>query len=311
MMQFHEYLKMCRVRHAFTQEELVQALYLFNVEHFSGLDTTTLSKWERGVTQPRIFKQVSIIHYFQSITQEPLPCFEQYSEEEIVQTICEAGMRNIIEESKSKKLILDFPSSMMEIDDLKVYPLGNAGTVDKIVKLNTYLDKNFNNDLTGLEPEDFKKWALLSGNRFFICEYGEESMGLLFVLKLKQESFDKIIHGEMMEKSLQEKDFAAQGEKGSSYILSFFALNDKVASMLFVQYYAYLVAEQRAIHEVGVATMMEDAKKLIESIDIPYYTSVTIGEAFELQFYKTTLSHFLSRPKVIRMILSEQDCEVE
>ncbi len=310
-MQFNEYLKVCRVSHAYTQEELVHALYLFDLENFSGLDTTTLSKWERGVTQPRILKQVSIIQYFQSITEEAFPCFQDYSEEKIVDNICEAGMRNIIAESKSKKLILDFPSSMMSIDDLKVYPLRNFEMIEKVVKMNTYLDKNFNKDLTELQSEDFKKWALFSGSTFLVCEYGEEIMGLLFVLKLKQPVFDKIINGEIMEKALREEDFAAHGEQGSSYILSFFALNDKVASMLFVRYYAHLIAEQRFIYEVGVATMMEDAQKLIESIDLPYYTSGVIGEGIELQFFKTTLACFLATPKVIRMILSKQDCEVE
>jgi len=310
-MQFNTYLKACRTDHGLTQEELVHTLYSFDFESFSGLDTTTLSKWERGVTQPRLPKQVSIIKYFQEITEEAFPCFQSYSEEEIEKNICEAGMRNIIIESKSKKLVLDFPSSMMSIDDLIVYQLREFAMIDKVTRLNTYLDKNFNKDLTGLEPEDFKRWALLSGSTFLVCEYGEEIMGLLFVLKLKPDVFAHIMDGIIMEKDLKEEDFALHGEEGSSYILSFFSLNEKAASMLFVRFYAYLIADQKTISEVGVATMMEDGEKLIESINIPYYQSNMIGEGTEVQLYRTSLSSFLSTPKAIKMILSKQDCAID
>lgn len=284
-MKFNEYLKLCRTNNILTQEELVHALYSFDIEHFKALDTNTLSKWERGVTKPKLAKQVSIIKYFQALTHMALPCFNNHSEEEIEKIICRSGMQNIIADSKSKELILDFPSAMMSIDDLKIYQLKNFNMIDKVIKINTYLDKDFNHDFTQLQFDDFKKWALLSGNLFLACVFGEEVIGLLFVLKLKLEVFNRIINGNMMEKELVEDDFALPHEQGSSYILSLFALNEKAASMLFVRYYAHLIAHQTYINEVGIATMMEDIQKLIENINLPYHNSCIINNGKELQFF--------------------------
>ncbi len=305
-MQFNEYLKTCRTRNLLTQEELVHALYSFDMAYFKGLDTTTLSKWERGVTKPKLEKQVSIIKYFQMLTKVALPCFDDHSEEEIEEHICKVGMQNIISESKSKQLILDFPSNSMSLDNLSVYQLKNTIMIDKVININTYLDRDFNQNFTQLETGDFKKWALIEGNLFLVCEYANEVIGLLFILKLKPKAFEKIMNGKIMERSLHEEDFALPHEKGSSYILSFFALNEKAASMLFIRYYAHLISHQHYIDEVGTATFMKDAQKLIKNINLPYYTSYITENKMELQFYKAPLSSFLATPKIIKMILTRQ-----
>jgi len=309
--QFNEYLKTCRTKNTLTQEELVQALYIFDTEHFSGLDTTTLSKWERAVTQPKLLKQVSIITYFQNITKMALPCFDEHSEEEIEESLCKVGMKNILKESKSKELILDFPSAMMSLDDLKIYQLKDFNLIDKVIKINTYLDKDFNNDYTQLTDDTFKTWALMPGNFFIVCEFGEEIVGLLFTLKLKPASFEKIINGNIMEKELIPEDFAQPNEEGSNYIISFFSLNKKAASLLFVRYYAHLISHQTTIDEVGIATFMDDGQKLIESLNLPYYTSCVVPNNMELQFYRASLSSFLATPSVVKMILTKQECKEE
>ncbi len=310
-MQFSQYLKSCRSKQSLTQEELVHALYGFNIDYFRGLDTTTLSKWERGITQPKIDKQISIIKFFQTLTHLPLPCFDNQSTKVVEEYICKIGMSNIMQKSKSKKLILDFPSATMNIHKLSVHQAKDTNMLDKVSNINSYLDKNFNYDLTQLEAEDFRKWALIEGNLFLTCEYEGELIGLLFVLKLKPKSFQKIINAEIMERELCNDDFALPHEDGSSYILSFFALNQKAASLLFVHYYAYLIAHQNFIRDVGVATMIEDGQKLIESISIPYYKSCIMKNEIELQFFKAPLGDFLTTPKVIRMILSKQECKEE
>jgi transcriptional regulator with XRE-family HTH domain len=51
-MKISEYLKRCRDRLGLIQEALSHELYLFDLERFAGVDTTTFSKWERGVTAP-------------------------------------------------------------------------------------------------------------------------------------------------------------------------------------------------------------------------------------------------------------------
>jgi hypothetical protein len=292
-----------------TQEQLVQELYNYDIESFTGLETSTLSKWERNIIHPQISRQVRIIKYFQTRTNAALPCWEKYSETNAEEMICKAGMRNLL--GKSKELVLNFPQKMIGAGDLKLFQLRNSEKIDKIIDITIDLDKGFNHKFSELLPEHFKEWALHPSNSFYVCEYKEQFFGLLFALRLKPEAFRKIIDLEIREKDLKLEDFASFDEMGSTYIISFFAMNEKAATMLFIRYYAHLIANQRTIEEVGVATMMDDARKLLANMHLKEHHSMQLSNGLILQTYKESLSNFLASEYTVRMILSKQDCPEE
>ena len=308
-MQFNEYLKTCREHSHLTQEQLVQDLYLYDDMAFDGLDTNTISRWERGISKPKLPRQVNIIKYFQKITHKALPCWEQYSTIETEELICKAGMQNLL--GKSKKLILDFPDKMMRANDLVVSQLRNTEEIDKVIEINMELDQSFNHKFTGLLPEDFETWALHNSNSFYICEYKKQFFGLLFTLRLKLEAFEKIMNHEIKEKELTTNDLASLDEMGSNYIISFFALNKKAASMLFIRYYAHLISYQSVISEVGAATMMEDARKLLGSMNLHHHKDLDLYNGLTIQTWRETLPNFLASEQVVKMILSKQSCPEE
>ena len=208
---------------------------------------------------------MKIIKYFQKRTNIALPCWENYSVNETEELICKVGMTNLL--GKSKELILNFPSAMIGADDLKVYQLRNSDTIDKTIGIHMHLDKTYNHDTTGVSPEKIKEWALYPSNSLFFCEYLDQFFGLLFTVRLKPAVFKKMMTCEIQEGDLTPDDFASFDEMGSNYIFSFFAMNEKAASMLFIRYYAHLIANQKVIEEVGLGTMMEDAKKIIEQFE--------------------------------------------
>ena len=308
-MHFNEYLRSCREHANLTQEQLVQELYNYDIENFTGLETSTLSKWERNIIHPQISRQVHIIKYFQTRTNSALPCWEEYSETNAEEMICKAGMRNLL--GKSKELVLNFPQKMIGAGDLKLFQLRNSEKIDKIIDITIDLDKGFNHKFSELLPEHFKEWALHPSNSFYVCEYKEQFFGLLFALRLKPEAFRKIIDLEIREKDLKLEDFASFDEMGSTYIISFFAMNEKAATMLFIRYYAHLIANQRTIEEVGVATMMDDARKLLANMHLKEHHSMQLSNGLILQTYKESLSNFLASEYTVRMILSKQECPEE
>jgi len=308
-MHFNEYLKQCRETNNFTQEKLVEALYNYDIDSFQGLDTNMLSKWERRVTKPRLSKQVKILKFFQNKTGVAVPCQEKETVKEVEALICEIGMHNLL--GKSKELVLNFPSNIIGYDDLSVRQLRNTKNIDDILEINVTLDKDFNQNFTEIKTEHFHAWALHPSNAFYVCEFENQFFGLLFTLRLKPASFEKIMNFEMDEKELSDDDFASYDEIGTSYLLSFFAMNDKAASMLFIRYYAYLIAHQKVISDVGVATMLDDAKKLIRNMNLHHYKSLNIKKDLKMHMYRETLSNFLASEPVLKMILSKQDCPEE
>lgn len=106
-MQFNEYLRFCRKKYNFTQENFVQELYNFD-DSFAGLDTRTLIRWETGSTQPTAKKQVLIIQLLQKFSTHVFPCF--YNQKNIEENLCKVGIKNLI--GNSKKHIVNFPDNI-------------------------------------------------------------------------------------------------------------------------------------------------------------------------------------------------------
>ena len=211
-MQFNEYLKKCRDHNSLTQEQLVQVLYIYDTDHFETLETSTLSKWERGLTKPKASKQVSILKYFQGLTGDALPCFDGYAVEEAEELICKIGMQNLL--GNSKEIVLNFPSAMIGSDDLHVYQLRNSEMIDEVIAINVDMDKDFNHDTTEFTFKQFKEWALHPSSSFYSCEYKGQFFGLLFTLRLKPDVFERIMDLEIDEKDLTADDFASFQEMG-------------------------------------------------------------------------------------------------
>jgi transcriptional regulator with XRE-family HTH domain len=308
-LQFSQYLRTCREHARLTQEQLTHALYAHDIESFEALDMSMLSKWERGVIQPKISKQVSIVKYFQKRNNRALPCFDNYTVDKAEALLCETGMKNLL--GKSKKLVLEFPSSVIGIDDLMVYHVRNSENFDKYIAINVDLDRGFTHDYSQLDFERFKSWASNPVNSFYVCEYKEQFFGLLFTLRVKPEIFDKLMKFEIDEKALTNDDFARFDEKGSNYMLSFFAMNDKAATLLFIRYYAHLIANQNVIDEVGTASMMEDAKKLIGKMQLHTCERKTVSDDLIVESFRASLPTFLAHERVLKMLLSKQDIPSE
>ena len=308
-MHFNEYIKACREHSHLTQEQLVHDLYSYDIDSFKGLDTNTLSKWERSITKPKFSRQVSVIKFFQKKSGLALPCWDSYSIEEAEHLICKAGMHNLM--GKSKQLILNFPSEMMNVNDMKVAPVRNFEGTDALIQIYMDQHKAVNHKYTQVTIEQVKEWSLHPSNLFLACQYKEWFLGLFFSIRLKQEVFDKLLNFEMKKSDIAIDDFASFDEMGCNYMLSFYAINQKVATMLFIRYYAHLIANQKSISEIGVVTALDEVKKVVSNMNVRYHKSKITDDNIEIQAYRETLFKVLASENVVKMILSKQECPEE
>jgi len=303
-MKFHEYLKSCRKKYRFTQEQFVQELYNFD-DSFVGMDTRTLSRWESAHTQPSLARQVVIMKFLQTLSGDVLSCFEDYDAKEIEESICRVGVSNIV--GKNKELVLNFPSSYIIADNLKITYLKESHLLDTTLKVAIAIDNEFTNNYSQLQEEDLKKWLKHPSSFFLICEYEGQLFGHLFTLKLKPEIFEKVINFEMHENELKSSHFAEQNEDGCSYFVGFFAHSQKAASLLFLRYYAHLIVNQRSILKVGAYTMMSEIKKLLGRIHLLPKTKTEIDKQVIFS-YDAPLDEVLINEAVLGMIFKKEDC---
>lgn len=308
-MQFSEYLKSCRENNDLTQEQLVHDLYSYDLESFKSLDANTLSKWERSVTKPKTSKQLSIMKYFQEQSGMALPCWDHYSIKDAENLICKAGMQNLI--GKSEQLILNFPSEMMSVDDMKVSPIRNFEETEALIQIHMDQHRAVNPQFTQIDIEQLKEWSLHPNNLFLVCQYKGWFRGLFFSIRLKQEVFDKLLNFQMKKSDITIEDFASFDEMGCNYMLSLHAINEKVATMLLIRYYAHLIANQKSISEIGVVTSLDEVKKAVSNMNLHYHKSKIINDNIEIQAYRETLFKVLASENIVKMILSKQECPEE
>ena len=308
-MQFNQYLKTCRQNGGLTQEQLVHALYSFDIDSFRGIDTAALSKWEKGTIRPTVSRQIAIMKYFQKLTDSKLPCWEGYTDDEIEDLICNVGMKNLI--GKSKQFISGFPSQNMNVDNLHIHLLRNFDNMDTLLEINMDLHQNANDVSTQNTLEQFKEWSLHPSNYFIACEYKGVFLGLFFTLKLKQQVFNDILDFKMKKSDIAVDDFALPDEEGSNMLLSFYALNDKVATALFVRYYAYLITNQHVINEIGGVTIQDDAGKIVKNMNLHYHDSIIVDNDVKIKSYRQTLSDVFASENVVKMLFTKQECPEE
>jgi transcriptional regulator with XRE-family HTH domain len=308
-MQFNEYLRTCRENHHLTQEELVNELYIHDTDHFHALDAGTLGKWERKVTKPKAAKQVSIIKYFQERSGTVLPCLDTYSSEEAEGLICKAGMFNLI--GKSKKHIYSYPSQTMSVEDIHIYPLRTFERMDALIDMYLPLHNDINHPSLQISRDQFKEWALHPDSLFLACEYKDTFIGLSFTIKVKPDIFDRVLNFQMNRNEITTDDFAAHHEKGASLMIGFFSLNDEAATLLFIRYYAYLIANQHTIMQIGAVSNSDEAIKLISNMNLKFTGSTMTKDDTKIKAYRENLANTLASEYVVKMILSTQECPEE
>jgi hypothetical protein len=292
-----------------TQEDLVHGLYAFDDTVFRGLDTTTISKWERGITQPKVAKQISILHYFQHVSSMAFPALTQKSVQQTETLICRMGIENLMLE-KSHELVLNFPDTFMDSKHLHVGHIRHAPNVDALLELAADLRNANNPPLTQVTLLQMEAWAEHPSNLFLVCTYKKVVTGFLFSLRLKPDVLQEILHFRKAVGEIDIEEIASFDEEGSLFPIAFFSLNKKSASMLFLRYYAHLIANQHRIVSIGTTAALEEAKKIIIQMNLQPVAHYE-AEGILVDAYEASLFDALASENVIRLILRREKCPEE
>jgi hypothetical protein len=200
---------------------------------------------------------------------------------------------------------------MMNVDDMKVYPVRHFERMDALLENNMHIQHSYIHKSIQISLEQFKEWALHPSNLFLACEYKDNFLGLFFTVRVKPEVFNKVMNFEMKKSEITSSDFASFDEMGSILMIGFFAMNEKAATMLFIRYYAHLIANQKMIEEIGGVTVNDEAKKIVSNMNLYHYNSKTTDDNVEIEAYRQTIFNVLASENTVKMLLSNQECPEE
>jgi transcriptional regulator with XRE-family HTH domain len=287
-----------------SQSDLVEKLYLFDDRLFAGLNIPTISRWENGLNQPSYAKIRGIMAYFQSQMGRVLPCIEANDVDEAEAIICEEKIEELF---RPNQMVTKLPLRHDGEVPFEVVTFRHHPRAGKLLKLHAMLHRSANTPLTRVDTEKFARWMEHPGNLFVAVTFEENLLGLLFTLRLKPESFERILRFELKKNDLQEKDFAQMDERADIYLLSFFALSSDVATLLFRRFYASVIAMQERIGHVGMITSYPEAKRL--GIDLGLQEAGKIeDEGKTVVAYRASVEAFMLSDTALRTLFPKGGC---
>jgi transcriptional regulator with XRE-family HTH domain len=299
---FSDYLKECRLKYALTQEDFVNLLHKHD-EIFYALDTVTLSRWERAITQPNASRQAAILKVLQKEYGKYLTCIAEQNTQEESEALALRFVKYLLKDNK--QLILNFPSQYLAFDTFEIVKIKNAEEYKQIINITLGLNKEFTKQLSQLNFEHFSNFAKEPQASLYICKYEEQFVGLFFTLHLKETAFKDLLSGKLKEEGISSEHFVKEGEKGSVYLLSFFAHSPKVAALLFLEFYKELLQKQDNIVEIGAASLIKDGKTFLQNLQLKHHKTMQEGKE-ALEFYATSLEKFLINDVTLKVLFTKR-----
>jgi len=297
-MKIAKYLKDCRTRLNMTQEEFSYELYLFNNERFRGIDTTTISKWERGVTSPPIPRLQALIHFFQYKSSLPLPCWENFNEEKILENLYSKPVKKIL--GSAKEIVGRVPLDIELQKDYNLIPLHSHFRAKDLLELTLLMIQSIKPTFKALEIKELERWMEDSRNFFQVVSYKNSFLGMLSILRLKPKVFDEIMNFQREEGTLKVEDFANLDKEGSLFFLSFYSLTPEIATLLMARLYAHLIANQQNIKELGFISSLAEAHRIGENMRLDFFK-----RRGNLSAYRNNLFTILSSEPVIKTLFEK------
>lgn len=295
-MKFNDYMKLCREALNLTQENLVSELFAHN-DVFKGLDTNSYSRWERGSTNPPLNKQVQLLAYFFEKLNTFFPFLDMQHIEGVEEKLTATGMKKLL--GKHQKLVMNFPSSQVDEGDFQVHFAKNS--MHKELAFSTAI--NISDDMYGAgnyySKEELEHFSLDPNNLFLVCEYNKQYFGHIFLLRLKTDSYRKILQFKKDFLTIENEDIATKSEQGAYFSVGMFTMNDKALSLLFIRLYAELIIHQEHTTALGTIITKEDAETMVRNINMK-----KVGSEGELTAYSGSLKELLLNEQVVKILFN-------
>lgn len=301
MFHFNDYLRICREEKKATQSELVEDLVEFD-KSFESLDTNTLSRWERGVSKPSISKQTLIVRYFSHHFDRIYPFIEQVERIEIEKSFCALGFSKLL---GRHKLVMSFPTHHMDKKRFKIELFENSRLQQSATSKNLLVFQEMYSQ--PISPELQLALAHNPANHFSICEYDGDYYGHFFAIKLKPESFQKTMDFEILLSEIQPSHIAKADEPGCYFFFGFFGMSELVISMLWVNFYSWVIKQQNLIQQMGAIITSKEGEMIAKNMNTENYQDFQLN-GMTYHSFKATTEQMLITENVVKMLFNPESC---
>lgn len=225
------------------------------------------------------------------------PCL--YNQKNIEKNLCKIGIENLI--GNSKEHIMNFPDNIFSLKNINICQIYSHDNIDFILHISQLIFKGLTSNYFNLDVDNLKTFSLDYSNSFLIAEIDNQFLGMFFSLRLKLQSFNKLLTFEMSVDQLTDEDFANYEEEASIFLVSVFAYNEKIAMLLYIKFYAHIIANQNTIINIGTTTLLNGGKKLVEKMHLLHLRDKKYKGKL-LSAYSASLEEVLLNEDILKII---------
>lgn len=264
-MLFSHYVK--TNRKSMSQDEFARALISFDNE-FEGLNTVTVCRWETNFSLPSLKNICKVIAYFGDSPSKILPLIDYNKTSR-----------------KGHSLVTSITNKV--IPSTKGIQIGNYPTSARyeIVDLNKDFDTNLVNSLLDFDHSIFDTefpvtkeillhWSSSSSTINLVCRIFHTYLGHLIALRLKPDTFEEIIDGNMEESEICSSHLVSENEDHCLYVYSIYGANKVIATFFILEMVKAIFRSNGFCRKLGGLCATVDGVRLARNLNM---TPKTIG----------------------------------
>ncbi len=307
---FGSYLKKRRKESGLTQDRLAMALSCYS-QVLSGIDSVTISRWERATTEPTGERQRQVISYFDDDAEKIFPFRSSRSQVMTPTQSLEYLTRHYLNSPKLGHKVGTFPE--VRGSQYRLENLTGDAEHQKFLDMILEYDNAIYDSMVPVDKSRMTGW-LGRCNRMSmaVCKHGHY-FGHVIALPLKEEVFWQLIHARREEASIGLDDIVSPHEPHCLYIYSLYGSSRMAAGRLIMEIISYLGRHYDHVNHIGGLCATSDGTRLARSFHLepcevgpPVPNGAVRYQGREVKFvtYAAQLAHILEDPGLRKLLPS-------
>ncbi len=262
---FGEYLRKRRKAIGLTQDRLAIALSCYSPV-LSGIDSVTISRWERATTEPTSERQREVITYFHDDVDKIFPFrsgrAQKFDQEQAVDYLC----RHYLNSPKLGSKIGTYPEKAN--GKYTIEKLTASAHHEPVLDIIEEYDRSIYDAVVPISKERLQCWVQHCNRLALVNLKHGQYFGHLLVLPLKDEVFWQLTHGQREEASIAADDFAMPEEPHSLYVVSIYGSSRISAGRLLMELITYVSRHYDHINHIGGLCATNDGARLARAFHL-------------------------------------------
>ena len=307
---FGSYLKKRRKEAGLTQDRLAMALSCYSPV-LSGIDSVTISRWERATTEPTGERQRQVIAYFHDDVEKIFPFRSSRSQILTPDQSMEYLTKHYLNSPKLGNKVGTFPEA--EGCKYSLEKLTPSEAHQSAMEMILEYDHAIFDCAAPVDRERLCGWLGKCNRLSLVCYKHGNYFGHVIALPLKEEVFWQLVQARREEASIALDDIAELHEPHCLYIYSLYGASRLAAGRLIMELVSYVGRHYDHVNHIGGLCATSDGARLARSFHLepcevgpasPRGAVRYQGREVKFVTYAAQLAHILEDPGLRKLLPS-------